>query len=346
MTRFEQGSSVQGMTRDVRLDAAKGVLIFLVVFGHLIEPVRGEGWGMHVYRFIYLFHMPAFIFISGMLTSHRLDGDHAAKLVSRLLVPLLVFECLDLLVHYLARGTLPANVHNLQPAWTLWFFVSLMVWRLSAPALLRLRHPVAASVVLALLGLAAEPTGTYLTLGRTFSFLPFFVVGLVHGRDIVAAVQRRSTWSWAVAALAVLVLLLLAADHFPRRMLFGDSSFARQGLSLGQGAALRMGVWLLSMLAIVALLRLLPASRWLAGWGRRSLVIYVWHAPLLIILREAVDWQSLTRHPTPLFLGLFVLGGVLCLLLSSDLAHRLTEALLNPVRRMILPPYRVTGVQG
>ena len=325
------------MARDNQLDAAKGTLIFLVVFGHLIEPVRGDGWGVHVYRFVYLFHMPAFIFISGMLTSPRLDTDHAEKLVSRLLVPLLVFECIGLIVHYLARGKLPGSVTNLQPAWTLWFFLSLTFWRLFTPLLLRFRRPVLISVLIALLGLSAEPTGTYLSVARTFSFLPFFMIGQVYGRDIVAAVRKRSALPWALLALGVMILLLLGADHLHRRMLFGDSSFPKVDLTLAQGVALRVWTWLLSLVAIVAVLRLVPASRWLAGWGRHSLNVYVWHAPLLIILREAVDWKALDDHTAPLFMGLFVLGVVLCTLLASEPVHRATEALLNPVRWLFLP---------
>lgn len=47
--------------RDYRPDKAKGILIFLVVFGHLLEQI--SGWGMGFSRAgltaIYSFHMPA-----------------------------------------------------------------------------------------------------------------------------------------------------------------------------------------------------------------------------------------------------------------------------------------------
>lgn len=324
------------MARDLQLDAAKGVLIFFVVFGHLLEPVRGDGWGMHVYRLVYLFHMPGFILISGMLSSHRLDGDHVGKLASRLLVPLLVFECIGLAVHYAARGTLPVSVTRLQPAWTLWFFLSLFFWRLMAPVLLRFRYPVLASVVIALVGLSAEPVGTPLSLARTFSFLPFFMLGMVRGPQLMAALRQRSSWRWVLLAAAVLLVLLLFADHLNRRMLFGDASFPRAQLPLVHGLALRTVTWLLSLLAVLAVLRLVPATSWLAGWGRRSLNIYVWHAPLLIILREAVDWKALTGPGLPLFGGLLVLGVALCFVLSSTPVFRLTEALLDWVRRRLL----------
>lgn len=327
------------MTRDLQLDSVKGALIFLVVYGHLIEQVHGDGWGLNVYQFVYLFHMPAFIFISGMLSHATLETEDVGKLVSRLLVPFMVFECIGLAVHYAARGTLPASVTNLQPAWTLWFFLSLLAWRLTAPLLLRFRYPVLVSVLLALLALSAKPTGTYLTLARTFSFLPFFMLGMVHGRDMVEAVRQRASMPWAVAAVVVMLLLLVGADHLHKNMLFGDSSFPKLDMTLWQGLLVRSGTWLLSLAATLALFRLLPTARLLAGWGRRSLVIYVWHAPLLIILREAIDWKALAEHTGPLFIALFVFDILLCMLLASERCHRFTEGLFNPVRRLLLPAH-------
>ena len=55
--------------RDNRLDVAKGVLIVLVVLGHLLEEVSGEwedGLVRLVLTVIYAFHMPAFVFLAGL----------------------------------------------------------------------------------------------------------------------------------------------------------------------------------------------------------------------------------------------------------------------------------------
>ena len=57
--------------RNSNIDKTKGLLIFLVVFGHFVE--RYMGWhgdlSGALLRFIYAVHMPAFIFISGMFRS-------------------------------------------------------------------------------------------------------------------------------------------------------------------------------------------------------------------------------------------------------------------------------------
>ena len=50
------------------IDTARGILIILVVIGHIWQA----GF---VHNFIYSFHMPAFFFISGMLMSHTRAYD-------------------------------------------------------------------------------------------------------------------------------------------------------------------------------------------------------------------------------------------------------------------------------
>lgn len=44
------------------IDVAKGLTIFLVVWGHLIEHYNVDSW---IYYYIYAFHMPCFFFLSG-----------------------------------------------------------------------------------------------------------------------------------------------------------------------------------------------------------------------------------------------------------------------------------------
>ena len=53
------------------IDNIKVVLIFLVVFGHLIERyIDTSDTLMAIYMFIYIFHMPLFIYISGYLSKN------------------------------------------------------------------------------------------------------------------------------------------------------------------------------------------------------------------------------------------------------------------------------------
>ena len=61
-------AQIHKVERNSNLDKTKGLLIFLVVFGHFVEKYMGWHGDLSgaLLRFIYAVHMPAFIFISGM----------------------------------------------------------------------------------------------------------------------------------------------------------------------------------------------------------------------------------------------------------------------------------------
>ena len=80
-------------SRDPWLDNVKMVLVTLVVVGHaigLVEATQGSHW---VYDFIYLWHIPAFVFVSGYLSkSFEWDRRRMKSLLYTLAIPYLIFE--------------------------------------------------------------------------------------------------------------------------------------------------------------------------------------------------------------------------------------------------------------
>ncbi len=71
--------------RDYLYDNYKAFLIFLVVIGHFIEPAYMNNNFLYTLKwFIFAFHMPAFIFISGYFSKRELP---LKDLVCKLAVP-------------------------------------------------------------------------------------------------------------------------------------------------------------------------------------------------------------------------------------------------------------------
>lgn len=54
------------------LDKLKGLAIFLVVLGHIVarQPPAGNDWYVNLKATIYLFHMPLFMFLSGLILAY------------------------------------------------------------------------------------------------------------------------------------------------------------------------------------------------------------------------------------------------------------------------------------
>ena len=113
--------------RDYRIDALKYNLIVLVIIGHVFsqgqfssDPLCGVIW-----KWIYMFHMPLFVFISGYLSHKKNDNRQFLLSCWELLEPLIVYQLLLRGYIFLTSGTISVK-GLLTPWWVLWYLLSLI----------------------------------------------------------------------------------------------------------------------------------------------------------------------------------------------------------------------------
>ncbi|MEU3016401.1 acyltransferase family protein [Nocardiopsis sp. NPDC007018] len=304
--------------RDARLDNAKFILIALVVLGHAIEPISDYRPASALYYWIYFFHMPAFIMISGYLSrSFDSSSTRVEKLVLTLAVPYLVFWTIHQSIYSVERGGLPDSLSVLKPTWTLWFLVALFLWRLTVPVWQRLRWPVAIAVVISLFATTAD-LGSTLSIGRVVSFLPFFVLGLSLRREHFAHLDRLWVRIASVLVLGVTALLAVpVSDRMSRDWLFWKESLTDRAIDpLMPSIGIRLAFMGIALVMTVAVLALTPKRRtWYTALGAYTLYVYLGHSVFLILLK-ASPWYDLMSGPVALAATL-VLGVGITLLLCS-----------------------------
>lgn len=120
------------------LDRYKGFLIFLVVLGHFLLPVKDSGMALFSRSFygIYSFHMPAFIFLSGYFFQQSFvkRGRKASSLFSNLLYYFICYFFLKTLLYpfdvfcYGGQGSFPDYLHESS---TPWYLLGLFFWQLA-----------------------------------------------------------------------------------------------------------------------------------------------------------------------------------------------------------------------
>lgn len=94
------------------IDSLKGILIFLVVVGHVVGMAAHLSSGFerevysYIYKFIYLFHMPAFFFVAGLVWKRKDIGFGAfvRNKFKRLMVSYYIWGALSILVFYFGMG--------------------------------------------------------------------------------------------------------------------------------------------------------------------------------------------------------------------------------------------------
>ncbi len=266
-------------------DNLKGFLIFLVVLGHMLEQLVPDGKSLQIYKVIYLFHMPLFVFCSGYLSRFS-----PKKIFRQLIVP---YAALQLFFGLL----LFREVQLTTPYWVLWYLAALVVWRVTVPFLdacpVRLRWLVIVGTVAVSCVVGFDNTvGYYATLSRIVVFYPYFVVGY-YAKGWNKTEARRPV---KIAAGIVLAVLLggffFLSTHVDALWLYGTYSYANGGYDI----LFRLILYVVSAAVGWAMLILTPEKKtFFALWGRCSYAVYLAHPFLLYALMCLTGQAGLDR---------------------------------------------------
>ena len=312
-------------TRLKYIDIAKGIGIFLVIWGHLIA----DGF---INNLIYSFHMPMFLFLSGYMLRIKnaaLSGAFAKKLVKQLLVPYFVFSAVYLVWEFLViRESFVGIIYmtyqtvtfrGMAPLWFLaslffaeFFFLALMKW-----------NKVATTVIMVLLGLLHVVLGRYIDLSNLGGFISnplLFLVrtslcapilacgyGFCHVLQKRTLVENKRFGCFVVSCvmLAVCVYITAVTEIDVNVHLYAFSSI---GLFAVTAIAGSIGILTLSIA--------IKKCRIIESMGQSSLMLMVLHYPITQILKNYIRFDNKVRSVAVSFATAVVLMAVLYLLLK------------------------------
>lgn len=319
------------MQRDNTIDALKFFLIFFVVLGHSI-PRFGGGNLDYLESSIYLFHMPLFVMLSGYLynkqpTRKFWKGEFA------LLASLMMFELINGVLNYLFRHTI---IPLFQPYWTLWYLLSLIYWRLIVQYIPSkwLNHRcivMCVSIALALLT-PFLPIGYIVSFQRTFTFLPFFLMGYyIRQSNSLSKIRSVSIWkSIGVIGVCLFVCCLFIFVGMPvMQILRGADSYRECYLPIMFAISLKGILLVTSLLISLALLSVFRTSNErIAREGRNGLSYYLYHAPIIeFMMMPLSEWCSL-EHSTVLVIIFTICNLLVCSILSR---FQMSQYITNPL---------------
>ena len=207
------------MARDNRIDSLKGLLIILVILGHVITTLDNVNVVNHaVMGLIYVFHMPLFILISGYLTrspEQQSAGD-MWRSVLNILITLGIFQLLESIRIHLYGGDFVVAMERF-PLGVLWYLLSLAYWKVIlyyTPKWL-LKRPLLYLGIAAVLSVLCGLTklGGFLSIQRTLNFYLFFLLGYYYRQG---ALDKRWWHNNVLHASVAVVLLPLIFWLYPR----------------------------------------------------------------------------------------------------------------------------------
>ncbi|MDH2460535.1 acyltransferase family protein [Clostridium perfringens] len=335
--------------RNYLIDNSKGLLIFLVVLGHSLEFIRKDyEVARLLYVFIYEFHMPVFVFISGYLSKNVEKGRRNA--VRNFLTPFLLFNIIWNLITLVGPLFLRGEFTELPseqafsfftPGWALWYIFAMFLWKILLPDLLKFKNIFILSVIAGIFVKLSGEFGSYMALSRTITFAPFFLAGYYSSEEKLKRFRKFTRFnilnkvpSILILIIGVLIALIFVnysniADEF----FWADRSYSNFNIEIFTGILLYIAVYIIGFAFVYVFINLMPENQtFLSKIGKNTLSVYFLHT---YFIGSILGLTSLMSSNLGKLLALIVGSLIVTFILSRDGVARFFNNFLDKFNRLL-----------
>ena len=317
--------------RDLLFDNLKGVLIILVVLGHLLAGDGNEHMNVFgiTHYFIYAVHMPMFILISGYFSKSEYTWR---KFLKTCIIPYIIFNLLYTLFTVVLGGADGSfNILIAQNGY--WYILCIGIMRMLYVLIKRIYILIPVSVLISVpLVFVSEDIWRFLSLGRVFLLMPIFLIGIKLSNKEIDFVRTKKL---LFAGIGVLCLagefLLLYFNVVNTHWATHNQPDSIVNLLLKYGYML-----IFTLGCFGALVSLIPRFNIpvITQCGRNSVTVYLIHFFVVKVVLWGIKKVHLNWN-IPLFAGLVVLSVIIAYLLSLDVITGLYRKIMNAICRFL-----------
>ena len=272
-------------------DLLKLFLIFCVVLGHFLdEYCLSTRMTRSVFFYIYLFHMPLFLFVSGLFSKKNIQQKRYDRIFGYLLM-YFALKVLLFLVKMLIWGR--ASFSFFSENGIPWFLFALFAFQMITILMSRLK-PLAVFILAIIIGCIAgydNALGDFLVLSRLLVFYPFFFAGYCLNEERVRAfTDRKSVRIVSILLLAltaVLVCVWIDKIYWIRPLLTGRNTYQSLNDLERFGGLFRAFYYLIVFCIggmVVAVIPNRLGKGRLARMGQHTIGVYTFHYPVIWFL--------------------------------------------------------------
>lgn len=291
--------------RSALYDNMKLFLICCVVLGHLGNRYSDKSMMVGCAQFwVYLFHMPAFIFISGMFSKRTIQNRRWSKAVPYIFLYLGMMT-LTFAVSVLLNGIEKSSVNYFGTNGIAWFSLA-MFWWYTVTILVDRVHPayvLSMAVFLALISGYYPKVNNFLIMQRSINFYPFFYLGYI----IDPIKLQKFLQQWKVRIVSVVLLagsIFVSFRYYEKikywRLLFrGLRSYdnIKKGLPYAWGWSWRLSAYVISLLLTFAIISLMPDIQcFLSKLGKKTLPVYAFHNVFITLMLRIGPFKNWVSH--------------------------------------------------
>lgn len=304
-------------------DNVKFFLILCVILGHLGNRYAKSSHLVASAQFwVYIFHMPAFILISGMFSKRVVRERQWSRVVPYLF--LFVFmNIFGPALTTLRSGNAPGDLDFFHETGIPWFALG-MFWWYTVTILVQNVHPAYVMGISLLLSFASgysTGVGSFLSMQRSLVFYPFFYLGYL--LDPMELQNRIQKWKYRIPAAMILIGTFIFT-YFK----YSDISFWRilfraicayskigKGMNYAWGWTWRLAAYVISLVMTLCVISLTPdVASVFSRLGQKTLPIYVFHGTFIALSLKVVpglsEWMTTRYLPINCLIFMMVIAFV------------------------------------
>lgn len=295
-------------------DNLKFLLIIFVVIGHYTQQFRADNETLQrIYVFIYSFHMPIFIFVTGLFSKKAVDEKNIKKVL-----PYLTCFFATTLILFITKALLGwAPVFELfSPSGISWYLMS-MFFMFLITMLIKDYKPqyifVLSLIIGVMCGFVQTENPDFFTWMRTLTFYPFFCLGYISDREKIEKATNKI--SIKITAVIFFVSIYLLIYFYPKqankisRLNTARHTYSELGRFAPYGWELRLLTYAISFAAIFLLISLIPRKR-IKGFtslGERTLGIYMFHYVIIYTAAYVLKIQNIFKSTSDIGFAYFII---------------------------------------
>jgi len=278
------------LNREAYFDNAKAILIFLVIIGHMMSKFIGDSHLIgSTYFFIYTFHMPAFVLISGYFSKKVYQPGYIRKIAKKLLIPYLILQTMYSMYYYFVFDD-SISFSLFIPRWALWFLLSLFFWNILLYFFGKIKFGLPLAILISLLIGYVSEVNEVLSLSRTFFFFPFFLMGYHLEKKHFKKLKTRTNLT--IGLILSIVIFAIVYKYIPLDFnvwLMEKRSYAEMSdLPSNIVWLARLCTYFVMAIATYMFLVLVPKRKvFFTSIGRVTMAIYLSHMAIVRIFYDS-----------------------------------------------------------
>lgn len=325
-------------------DNLKFILILLVVLGHFIMPFLNYSTLKGLFLFLYSFHMPLFIFVTGFFAKKIITADTNQRL-NKILSYLIFYVGYKLAIFLVCNCIFHQNVESsLFAEWeTPWYLLACVIWIIITNLVKNVKpiYMIAISLIFCLfIGYDSEVKDV-LALSRVIVFFPFYLLGYYLDREKMENIIEKIHKPKIMILSGLFIILSLFTFvyfsdflYFLRPLFTSRNPFELIDIPFDipmTGAFVRLGWVIFCLLISLCIMSLIPRKKcFISKFGSRTLQVYVLHYFILVAIQYTF-LQTLFVQTFGMYLPIFLLflSIVATILLSNKYFEKPFTYILN-----------------